>query len=269
MESTVPRGRFVWADLLTTDPVAAQSFYTKVTGWTVAGSDARQSYRVWENRGTGIGGVTSLPDNLRETGAPPHWLPYIGVSSVAETAARTKALGGAVHVEPRDIPSVGRFAVLGDLQGVVFAVLTPPRAQPDNDGPSAIGEFSWHELMTTDHEKAFDFYHDLFGWEKTGDFDMGPDGTYQLYGREGSAAAGSDHAYPLGGMFNKPDAVAGPAAWILYVKVEDIEKSKETVEREGGRIVNGPMEVPGGDWIVQCTDPQGGFFALHQAAREG
>jgi len=24
----------------------------------------------------------------------------------------------------------------------------------------------------------------------------------------------------------------------------------------------GPHEVPGGQWIVQCTDPQGAHFAL-------
>ena len=30
----------------------------------------------------------------------------------------------------------------------------------------------------------------------------------------------------------------------------------------GGKIINGPMEVPGGSWIVQCKDPQGAMFAL-------
>ena len=52
------------------------------------------------------------------------------------------------------------------------------------------------------------------------------------------------------------------SAWSHYFRVADIEAAKATAEAAGGTIMMGPMEVPGGDWIIQGMDPQGAFFAL-------
>jgi predicted enzyme related to lactoylglutathione lyase len=111
-------------------------------------------------------------------------------------------------------------------------------------------------LITTDHEAAYDFYADLFGWEKTDAMDMGEMGTYQMYGQ-------GEETY--GGMFNKPEDMPAPPHWLLYVKVPDVEAAAAKVTELGGQVLNGPMDVPGGDQIVQCMDPQGGVFALHSA----
>ena len=174
---------------------------------------------------------------------------------VDATAARTRELGGQVWVEPMTIPTVGRFAVLADPQGAMFAVYKPEGEPAGHDGAPAIGEHSWHELATTDHEAAFAFYQDLFGWQKTSSVDMGPAGLYQMYCRV--------EGVPLGGMFNKPAEMPGPPAWLCYVRVDDVHRKVEAVKAAGGQVINGPMEVPGGDWIAQCLDPQGGMFAIH------
>jgi hypothetical protein len=76
-----------------------------------------------------------------------------------------------------------------------------------------------------------------------------------MFGRQGVT---------LGGMFEKPADMPAPSHWMLYIRVADINTSVEVVKANGGQIVNGPMEVPGGDWVVNCVDPQGAFFALHQ-----
>jgi hypothetical protein len=110
--------------------------------------------------------------------------------------------------------------------------------------------------MTTDQTGAFTFYNTLFGWEKGEATDMGPMGIYQVFGRRGRS---------LGGMFNKPPQMPAPPHWMLYVRVPDVDKATERVKALGGKILNGPMDVPGGDRIVQCMDPQGAAFALHQA----
>jgi hypothetical protein len=47
------------------------------------------------------------------------------------------------------------------------------------------------------------------------------------------------------------------------VRVGDVQSSVGQVKDAGGTVINGPMEVPGGDWIAQCLDPQGAAFALH------
>jgi predicted enzyme related to lactoylglutathione lyase len=98
------------------------------------------------------------------------------------------------------------------------------------------------------------FYSDLFAWKPTDSMDMGPMGKYHMFGR----------AFPMGGMMKKaPEMAHVPAHWALYIRVPDVAEAAERVSANGGRILNGPMEVPGGDWIVNCMDPQGAAFSLH------
>jgi len=85
-------------------------------------------------------------------------------------------------------------------------------------------------------------------------------GIYQMYHAKGSQI-------PLGGIFKKPAEMPGPSAWLLYVSVPSAQQGAEQVAELGGQILNGPMEVPGGDHIVQCMDPQGAAFALHSRAQ--
>jgi predicted enzyme related to lactoylglutathione lyase len=157
--------------------------------------------------------------------------------------------------EPTDIPTVGRFAILADPQGAVFAAFTPLKNAPGHDGPPKLGEFSWHELMTKDQSKAFDFYADLFGWEQAEAMDMGSEGVYQIYSRNGQM---------LGGMFNTPKM---PPHWCLYIMVDDADRMARQVTEQGGKILNGPMDIPGGGRIAQCMDPQDAVFVLHSNAK--
>lgn len=253
------RGRFVWYELNTTDPEAAKDFYTKLIGWsTTKFRDASPDwppYDVWMKGEASVGGVMPLPEQAKQMGAPPHWLAYIGTPDVDQTVTRATELGAQVYFGPADIPTVGRIAVIADPQGAVFAAFTPASEAPAAEGPAKPGEFSWHELTTTDHEAAFNFYHELFGWEKQDAMPMGELGVYQMYGRNGTM---------LGGMYNRtPEMGEIPPNWLVYVKVDDVHKSVDEVKQNGGQVLNGPMEVPGGDWIAQCMDPQGAAFALH------
>jgi predicted enzyme related to lactoylglutathione lyase len=255
MPDTAVRGRFVWYDLMTSDPDAAVGFYDKVIGWgTTQWEGSAMPYTMWTAGETPIGGVMEMPQEVVDAGAPPHWIAYIGTPDVDATVSQAEKLGGHVLKAAMDIPTVGRFAVLADPQGAVFCVFTPDSEVPGHEGPPRQGEFSWHELATTDHEAAFKFYNALFGWDKTDAMDMGEAGMYQMYGRKGM---------PLGGMFNKPAEIPGPPFWLLYAMVDDVHKTVEKVKEHGGQILNGPMEVPGGDLIAQCMDPQGAAFAIH------
>ena len=159
-------------------------------------------------------------------------------------------------MEPMSVPDVGRMAVLRDPQGAVFAVFTAEADSPGREGPPQVGEFSWHELATSDYEAGFDFYSALFGWQKTTAMDMGEMGVYQMYG---------SGEHELGGMYNLLPEIPAPPHWLLYAKVPDVEAAAETVKSLGGQVLNGPMDVPGGDRVVQCMDPQGAAFALHSS----
>jgi uncharacterized protein len=255
MANETRRGRFVWHELMTADPAAAQKFYTTVAGWgTQAFDGLAEPYTMWTANGASVGGVMQLPP---DAAAPTHWLGYISAPDTDATAAEARAKGATIMVPPTDIPDVGRFAVLTDPFGAAFAIFTPGAGGSGPSDAPKTGEFSWHELTTTDVDAAFAFYQSLFGWEKTSAMDMGDMGVYQMFGFDG---------VPFGGMFRKPADMPGPPSWQHYIKVDDVKRVVETIKSQGGQVVNGPMEVPGGDWIANGIDPQGGMFSVHSTA---
>ncbi|HET9982163.1 MAG TPA: VOC family protein [Longimicrobiales bacterium] len=257
-DSTVP-GRFVWFDLMTTDPDAAVAFYTRVVGWgTTTFESEKGPYTMWTANETPIGGVMRLPPEATAAGAGPYWLGYISTPDANATTARARELGARVWVGPADIPNVGRFSIMTDPQGAHFAAFQPTGVAPAAAAEPKPGEVSWDELATTDHEAAFRFYSELFGWQETEAMDMGPMGIYQMFGLDGQT---------MGAMYDKPAEMPGPPVWTFYVGVPDIEAAARATTEAGGQIINGPMEVPGGDMIIMGVDPQGVPFAAHQRKR--
>jgi len=243
------RGRFVWHELMTTDPDSAVRFYTKVIGWKIQPSPD-PSYRMWATGKGTVGGLMGLPPGAASP--PPNWLPYIAVPDVDATVSQVQALRGRSIVPPKDIPGIGRFAVLADPQGAGFAIFraAPGGTPPDEHSP---GGFNWHEYVATDWKAGWEFYRALFGWEHESSLDMGPAGTYFMY-----KLAGTERA--IGGFYKKE--TPGPSAWLCYVLVPSADRGAQAVTAAGGRILNGPMEVPGGSRIVMCADPQGAGFAM-------
>jgi predicted enzyme related to lactoylglutathione lyase len=249
------RGRFVWHELLTTDPKAAGAFFSKIIGWKTKAWGGDQPYTLFVSGNQERAGLMALPEEARAMGAPSNWMTYIGTPDVDETARQAASLGATVLRKPEDIPNAGRYAVLRDPQGAVFGIYKSNHpAGPD--APAGVGEFSWHELATSDCKAAFAFYQRLFGWEETNAMDMGEMGIYQMFGQ-------SKKGRTLGGLFNKPSQMPGPPAWLPYIRVPDARKTAEAVKKAGAQVINGPMEVPGGDWIAQGLDQQGAMFAVH------
>jgi predicted enzyme related to lactoylglutathione lyase len=239
---------------MTTDTEAARRFYENVVGWSSQDTEVPGvSYTLFTAVGTPVAGLMTMPDEACQQGAPPLWMGYVGVGDVDAMAERITQRGGTVYVPPKDIPGVGRFAVHADPQKAAFSIFkgaSPAQDRaPDCQQPGHIG---WHELLAADWPKAFEFYGGLFGWQKADVIDIGEMGKYQLFSADGAV---------LGGMFNKPPPVPQPF-WLFYFNVEDIDAASARVSAAGGQVVNGPMEVPGGAWIIQGMDPQGAMFAL-------
>jgi predicted enzyme related to lactoylglutathione lyase len=186
---------------------------------------------------------------------PPFWSMYIAVPNLDEAVKNVTRLGGSELSQVIDVPTVGRMQMLKDPQGAAFYVIQPePRDNPPDREPEP-GEASWIELMTTDAPAAMKFYEDLFGWQPGEAMDMGDMGKYHVFNRG---------ARMMGGMMNKPPAMAQvPPYWGIYFMVPDINAAVERVKANGGQILNGPIQVPGGSWIVNALDPQGAAFSLH------
>jgi predicted enzyme related to lactoylglutathione lyase len=247
------RGRFLWYENLTRDVQAAIGFYSTVIGWgTQRWEMEGQPYFMFANGETPLAGLHPMPPAATH---PPHWLGYIGTPDVAATTALAESLGARVVVRLMAIPTVGTMSVMSDPQGAVFAAYqpeTPPHALPKD---AKMGEFSWHELATTDTNAALAFYNRLFGWEILTAHDMGHMGVYNEYGLPG---------LPLGGLYTKPAEMPGPPNWLPYVRIADLDAAVGRVRACGGTVMLEPHEVPGGDRIAVFADQQSAPFALHQ-----
>jgi predicted enzyme related to lactoylglutathione lyase len=247
-------GRLVWTELMTTDTKAAETFYDKVVGWTSEpmGNAPMNYTRFKRSGGAGVGGLMERPAGMN---MPPFWSMYIAVPKLEDAVAEIKRLGGSELSPLIEVPTVGRMQMLKDPQGAAFYIIQPePRDNPPDRDPE-VGDASWIELMTTDAPAAMKFYQELFGWQPTEAMDMGDQGKYQMFNRGPRM---------IGGMMNKPKAMAQvPPHWAIYFRVPDINAAAERVKANGGKIINGPMEVPGGDQILTGIDPQGATFSLH------
>lgn len=244
------QGNFVWYELATTDVDAAVRFYGDVVGWgTERFGGPESGYRIWKAGDMGIGGV------MQQEGAP-RWLAYVYVDDVDARARQAVALGGKNPMAPRDLPTVGRIAVVADPQGAAIAMIKPDG--PDRPPPATVppGHVVWRELLTDDPVAALRFYGELFGWREIRALDMGANGAYHIYGKG---------EREFGGMMRRPPGYPLAPHFLHYVHVADLDAAIERVRRGGGQVWMGPMPIPTGERIAQCADPQGAAFALHGA----
>ena len=248
-------GRPVWYELMTTDPAAAEAFYSKVIGWSAAPFDESPiPYTIFKRSGdVQVAGMMKRPDDMN---APPFWAMYVAVPKLEEAVAHIKRLGGGEISEVIAVPTVGRLQLMKDPQGAAFYIIEPLPREERPEKPPEVGEASWHELMTTDADAAMKFYSEVFKWQPSDVADMGEMGKYHMFNRP---------AGMIGGMMNIPPQLASvPPNWGIYFRVADLNATTERIIANGGRILNGPMEVPGGDRIVNAMDPQGAAFSLHE-----
>ncbi len=247
--------KFVWYELTTPDLDAAQDFYREVVGWHIVDA-AMPSYRYGiMSAGTlMVGGMMAINDEMKARGVPPCWTGYVGVSDVDAKTSQFKAAGGAIHLPPTDVPGVGRFSLVSDPFGAALILFKPQSDEtPATVERGTPGHFGWNELMAGEREAAVDFYAAMFGWTKTSAFDMGTTGIYQMF------STGADNN--AGGIMTKSPDIPF-SFWAYYVNVESTNAAVERIKACGGNVINGPMQVPTGQWVAQCQDPQGAFFSV-------
>jgi predicted enzyme related to lactoylglutathione lyase len=247
-----PNGKFGWYELMTSDTKAAGKFYSDVVGWTTQEMPAYGGppYTTFNIGNVGIAGMLTIPGHTA-------WVGYIAVDDVDAHIEKIVEAGGKLLRPATDVPGMLRFAVVSDPQDAAIVVFTPNPAMPSPQRPvpPAQGTIGWHELYTTDLDGAFDFYHKLFGWTKLSDMDMGPMGVYRIFDQGEHKQMGD------GGIMNKPPQCP-VSCWNFYFCVDSIKAAIERVQSGGGKVLNGPTQVPGGGWIIQGQDPQGAMFSL-------
>lgn len=248
-------GRFVWCDLMATDPEAARRFYGALFPvWQLGARDEPEAgFQRISLSGRTIGSFVDLNPAY---GLPSHWVPYLTVRSVDEACAHAKELGGKVHSPPMEMAGLGRFAVLGDPQGAVFSPIEPAEETPEHNGPMPAGAFCWLELLTTDAASAAAFYAKVLGWSHA-EVPMGG-APYHLFRRGERDAAG---------MVQMPAGAEEKPGWLAYVYTSDMDASVARVTELGGRVWRAVAHVPGVGQFAVAADPNGAKVALFRSER--
>ena len=111
-------GALTLNQLNTSDPGAAERFYSELFGWRFERQPDPETAYWGIYRGDALnGGMMELPEGP----APSHWLVYFGLDDLDAAAERVGSAGGTTMVEPQAVPG-GRILVAGDPQGAVFAL---------------------------------------------------------------------------------------------------------------------------------------------------
>jgi predicted enzyme related to lactoylglutathione lyase len=239
-------GRIVWHDLVAADVDQATAFYSTLLGWEVdVWRPAEGTYPLIRAGGQEHGGFVRL------VGVPPHWHGSVLVADAAAATSLADELGGRIIRPATDLPGAGRFAVIGDPQGAVFAVF---EALEPTTAPS--GAFAWDELRATDLEEAKRFYGELFGWSSA-EMDVGKRGTYSLFQHRQRNVAG---------LVSKPDEAPG-AHWLTYLATDDVDAAVEWAGVLGATTIMAPNDALAVGRIAILKDPLGAIFGLLKAQR--
>jgi uncharacterized protein len=260
---TNKHGDFIWYELLTKDADAAGDFYGKVVGWTSTSSgQPGMDYRFFSSGdGTdtkdGVGGYMAITPEMAEHGARPTWVGYICVDDVDASVTKLTAAGGNVLMPAMDLEGVGRMAMVADPQGAPFYVMKGASDETSHSFAATepkVGHCAWNELATSNPEAAKAFYGAVFGWTKEGEMDMGPMGKYEFIKASGDR-------FGIGAVMPKmPEMPA--SMWTYYFRVADIDKAVETINANGGKMLQEPTDIPGGEFSITAMDPHGAAFGL-------
>ncbi|WP_375759601.1 VOC family protein [Corallococcus exercitus] len=224
---------FCWYELRTSRPDEARRFYSNVLGTP------------------SVGEVTLLPEAAAARGAPSHWLGHIDVPDLESSVQRFLAQGAERLGPPRRSAEGVPSTVLRDPFGAVVA-LTSRTGHPTHPA------LAWHELHTSDQERAFALYSSVFGWRPTEALQLSPEvGTYQQFTwREDARSVGAacstarlPHIHPH---------------WLFYFAVDDLDRALAAVVEGGGLVASSPHVMPDGTRVAPCEDSQRAAFGLRQ-----
>lgn len=245
-------GTFCWVGMATSDPAAAEQFYTSLFGWEAQefSAGAAGTYTMLCRTAHDVAILYRQQPEARAAGAPPHWTSYISVEDADATAARAGELGGAaVFREPFDVLDAGRVAAISDPTGAIVS-LWQPRSRVGATLVNDVGALCWNELATTDVERAKAFFGELLDWQ---------------YETDESGYASIKHGGRLnGGIRGQTEQERGvPPNWLPYFTVENADDAARRAERLGGRTVAPATAIHRGR-IAVIVDPQGAAFTVFE-----
>lgn len=243
-------GKFVWHNLVTSDPEAARAFYGALFGWDFDVKEGGR-YSVILHRGRNVGGIL----DATTAGDPPkraHWLSAVSVTDLDGSLQAVRAAGGKQLETPIDVAGIGRVVTVEDADGALLHLLAPAHGDPP-DQDTAVHGWLWHELLANDTKRALSFYEEAFGYQvKAVTRDSGRD--YNVLW-----SSGGPRAAVLENPFDDVRSV-----WVPYVRVEDPEALGTAVEALGGKVIIAPRPDLRNGTLAVVVDPSGAPLALQK-----
>jgi predicted enzyme related to lactoylglutathione lyase len=243
-------GKFTWHELMAADKDRARAFYPEVFNWKVEEMNmASGPYSMLKVGDAPIGGLMTPPAE----GIPPHWVGYISVENVDDTAARVATAGGKTLMDAIDVPGVGRIQPIADPAGATLCLFQAEDNDPDP--VEGAGSIHWNELWSPDAATSVKFYEEVFGYGHS-TMEM-PDGTYFILEADGA---------PVGGVLTAPKEMKAPPMWLQFVTVDDADAAANRVKQGGGELLKEPMDVPGIGRFAMMKDPLGAVIGFIEPA---
>ncbi|HMO48265.1 MAG TPA: VOC family protein [Rubrivivax sp.] len=253
LSATPLLGKFVWRDLVTDNPDAVKPFYAALFGWQYVDSRAFDApYTLIQSGGQFIGGI-SRAQRPQPDQPVSQWLSFMSVADVDRAAQSTRAAGGRVIAGPRDLPKVGRGAVVIDPDGAPLGLLRSRIGDPADTAEPALHRFMWTDHLSRDPQTIAAFYASLAGFEvRRVDLAGQPQPYWVLVqGRERA------------GLLKNPIAVNRPI-WLPYVRVADPAAAAARAAQLGGKVLLAPRGDLRGGTMALIADPTGAVLALQK-----
>ena len=244
-------GKFVWADLFTTDPAAATKFYTGLFGWTSNVIEQKgKSYTVFSNGRFPVAGLAPRSRATNKENSA-QWIAYIAVPDLKAALDRVAPAGGEVRARARDFPNRGAQAIITDSEGSPVGLLQSSSGDSRDDEPDP-GEWNWFVLYAKDPQPAAAFYGRVFGYT------VAPD-TRTERKNDWLLTSGD---LPRGGVAPLPRREDADPGWLGVVRVASIEETLARVPGLGGEVLVAPRTAAYGSRFAIIADSTGGAIGL-------
>ena len=243
-------GKFVWADLFTTDPVAATKFYCGLFGWTANVIDQHgKAYTVFSNGDRPVAGLA--PRHTANKNRPSRWISYIAVTDLKSTLSLVTKAGGQVRAPARDFPDRGAQAIIADDEGSPVGLLQSSSGDSPDQEPRP-GDWNWFELFGKEPKTASVFYAQVFKYAVTPDDRTERKNDFLLTSNE----------LPRGGIAPLPAREDAQPGWLGVVRVASIDEAMTRVTALGGEILLAPRPAAYESRFAIIADSTGGMVGL-------
>jgi predicted enzyme related to lactoylglutathione lyase len=224
---------------------------TEVERSTHSGSHA---YVILSNDGRPIAGIAVRPKRLKDE-ARGRWVGYISVNDVPATLAAATAQGGRIIFPSKNLAERGTQAIFSDPEGALLGLMHSTSGDPGEYTPGA-GDWVWAEHFARDPDAALRFDHAVLGYETSRDDRMQQAHTFLL----------SSGGYARGSVAPLPPKAGAHPAWLLFVRVTDIQTAIGQVTALGGEVRVKPRHIDATTWLAVVRDPVGSAIGLIQLA---